>query len=152
MCSIAHLLLTCFCYYTEETELFSVSFHFSHERLSMRFSASMPGRCFRISSNRASAFRLSRPSNVSDDVYTTNKQNGKKGTAKTVVFEKAVNGTYYVVEAAPDTAKKTNFIVSTYMSKKAQKKQPPYPSLAKKARALRPNTQQEWLLMTMYHR
>ena len=45
-------------------------FHFSHERFSMCFSASMPGRCFRISSNRASAFRLSRPSNASDDVLT----------------------------------------------------------------------------------
>ncbi len=91
----------------------------------MRLSASMHGRCFRISSNRASAFRLSRPSNVSDDVYTTNKQNGKKGTAKTVVFEKAVNGTYYVVEAVPDTAAKTTYIVSAYMSKKGAKKAAP---------------------------
>ena len=57
--------------------------------------------------------------------YTTNKQNGEKGTAKTVVFEKAVNGTYYVVEAAPDTAAKTTYIVSAYMSKMGAKKAAP---------------------------
>ena len=57
--------------------------------------------------------------------YTTNKQNGEKGTAKTVVFEKAVNGTYYVVEAVPDTAAKTTYIVSAYMSKKGAKKAAP---------------------------
>lgn len=38
--------------------------------------------------------------------YTTVKQNGYTGQAKTVVFEKAVDGTYYVVEAVPDTKKK----------------------------------------------
>ena len=59
------------------------------------------------------------------EAYSTSKPNGKSGTAKTVVFEKAVNGTYYVVEAAPDTAKKTNFIVSTCMSKKGAKKSSP---------------------------
>ena len=83
--------------------------------------------------------------------HSTNKPNGKRGTAKTVVFEKAVNGTYYVIEAVPDTAKKTNFIVSAYMSKNGAKKQPPRPSLAKKARALRPNTQGGWLLIILYH-
>lgn len=59
------------------------------------------------------------------EAYVTVKQNGKHGTAKTVVFEKAVNGTYYVVEAVPDTAKKTNFIVSAYMSKNGAKKTAP---------------------------
>lgn len=49
--------------------------------------------------------------------YTTNKPNGKSGLAKTVVFEKAVNGTYYVVEAVPDTKAKTTYVVSAYMSK-----------------------------------
>ena len=51
--------------------------------------------------------------------YVTNKPNGKHGNAQTVVFTKAVNGTYYVVEAVPDTAKKTVFVVSAYMQKKA---------------------------------
>ena len=57
--------------------------------------------------------------------YVTVKPNGKRGTAKTVVFEKAVNGTYYVVEAVPDTAAKTTYIVSAYMSKNGAKKTAP---------------------------
>ena len=56
------------------------------------------------------------------EAYSTNKANVKRGTAKTVVFEKAVNGTYYVVEAVPDTAANTTYIVSAYMSKKGAKK------------------------------
>lgn len=59
------------------------------------------------------------------EAYSTNKPNGKSGTAKTVVFEKAVNGTYYVVEAVPDTAAKTTYIVSAYMSKNGAKKTAP---------------------------
>lgn len=59
------------------------------------------------------------------EAYSTNKANGKRGTAKTVVFEKAVNGTYYVVEAVPDTAANTTHIVSAYMSKKGAKKAAP---------------------------
>lgn len=59
------------------------------------------------------------------EAYSTNKPNGKRGTAKTVVFEKAVNGTYYVVEAVPDTAAKTTYIVSAYMSKNGAKKTAP---------------------------
>lgn len=62
--------------------------------------------------------------------YVTVKPNGKHGRARTVVFEKAVNGTYYAIEAVPDTAKKTTYIVSAYMSKNGAKKQPPRPSLA----------------------
>ena len=50
--------------------------------------------------------------------YTTVKPNGKTGTAQTVRYEKAVNGTFYVVEAVPDTNAKTAFIVSAYMTKK----------------------------------
>lgn len=46
--------------------------------------------------------------------YTTVKPNGRPGQAQTVIFEKAVNGTYYVVEAVPDTKAKTTFIVSAY--------------------------------------
>lgn len=49
--------------------------------------------------------------------YVTVKPNGKHGLAKTVVFSKAVNGTYYVVEAVPDTRAKTVYVVSTYMQK-----------------------------------
>ena len=49
--------------------------------------------------------------------YTTVKPNGKTGQAQTVVFSKAVNGTYYTVVAAPDTKAKTLFVVSAYMKK-----------------------------------
>ena len=49
--------------------------------------------------------------------YVTNKANGMPGQAKTVLFSKKVNGTYYVVEAVPDTKAKTVFVVSTYMQK-----------------------------------
>lgn len=49
--------------------------------------------------------------------YATPKSNGRNGLAKTVKFSKAVNGTYYVVEAVPDTAKHTTYIVSAYMTK-----------------------------------
>ncbi len=49
--------------------------------------------------------------------YRTNRGNGKQGPAKTVVFSKAVNGTYYVVEAVPDTKARTTYIVSAYMAK-----------------------------------
>lgn len=59
------------------------------------------------------------------EAYVTVKQNGKHGRAHTVVFEKAVNGTYYVIEAVPDTAKKTTYIVSAYMSKNGAKKTAP---------------------------
>ena len=48
--------------------------------------------------------------------YVTN-ENGKDRPAKTVVFSKAENGTYYVVEAVPDTSKRTTYIVSAYMTK-----------------------------------
>lgn len=51
--------------------------------------------------------------------YTTMKPNGKPGTAQTVVYEKAVDGKYYVVEAVPDTKAKTAFVVSAYMQKRA---------------------------------
>ena len=50
--------------------------------------------------------------------YQTVKPNGIPGQAKTVVFSKAVNGTYYVIEAVPGTKAKTVFILSAYMSSK----------------------------------
>ena len=49
--------------------------------------------------------------------YVTNRGNGRIGPARTVVFSKAVNGIYYVVEAAPNARNKTNYIVSAYMAK-----------------------------------
>ena len=55
----------------------------------------------------------------------TVKPNGKHGMARTVVFEIAENGTYYVIEAVPDTAKKTNLIVSAYILKNGAKKTAP---------------------------
>ena len=52
--------------------------------------------------------------------YTTIKPNGKPGQADTVKYIKAVNGTYYVVEAVPDTKAKTTYIVSAYMDNKIE--------------------------------
>lgn len=54
--------------------------------------------------------------------YTTIKPNGRPKRAQSVVYEKAVNGTYYVVEAVPDTKSKTAYIVSAYMSKNPNEK------------------------------
>ena len=48
--------------------------------------------------------------------YQTVKPNGRPGKTDTVIFSKAVNGTYYVIEAVPVTKKKTVFITSAYMS------------------------------------
>ena len=50
--------------------------------------------------------------------YRTNRANGRQGPSRTVIFSKAVNGTYYVVEATPDTRSRTNFVVSAYMNNK----------------------------------
>lgn len=57
--------------------------------------------------------------------YTTIKENGKAGLADTVRYIKAVNGTYYVVEAVPNTKSKTTYIVSAYMSKNKEGTQYP---------------------------
>lgn len=43
---------------------------------------------------------------------------GKSRGARSVLVSKKVNGTYYVVEAVPDTSKNTAYIVSAYMNKK----------------------------------
>lgn len=48
--------------------------------------------------------------------YVTN-VDGKNRPAKTVLFSKAVNGTYYAVEAVPDTSKHITYITSAYMTK-----------------------------------
>lgn len=51
--------------------------------------------------------------------YTQPSRNGRSSkNAKTVVFAKKINGTYYVVEAVPETNKKTVHIVSAYINKK----------------------------------
>ena len=55
--------------------------------------------------------------------------------AQTVVIKKKVNGTYFVVEAVPDTKKKTLFVVSAYMSQNGQKETAP--SLSGDAEAYR---------------
>lgn len=49
--------------------------------------------------------------------YRTNRKDGTQGPSKTVVFSKKVDNTYYLVEAVPDTAAKTVYVVSAYMQK-----------------------------------
>ena len=44
-------------------------------------------------------------------------RNGKSVSSKTIVFSKKVNGTYYVVEAVPDTKAKCVYIYTAYMNK-----------------------------------
>ena len=80
--------------------------------------------------------------------YVTN-ADGKNRPAKTVLFSKAVNGTYYVVEAVPDTTKHTTYIVTAYMEKKSQQASSP-PMLS--PRRKRPNPKPTFLLVIkMYH-
>jgi hypothetical protein len=54
--------------------------------------------------------------------YVYQNQHGRNAHAQTVVLKKKVNGTYFVVEAVPDTNKKTVFITSAYMSKGGEQK------------------------------
>lgn len=56
------------------------------------------------------------------DAYWETKPNGHNRRAQTVLFKKKVNGTYYVVEAAPVTKAKSLYVVSAYMdgTKKAE--------------------------------
>lgn len=49
--------------------------------------------------------------------YVYQNKYGRNANAQTVIMKKKVNGTYFVVEAVPDTSKKTVFITSAYMSK-----------------------------------
>lgn len=51
------------------------------------------------------------------DAYWEPAGNGKNRRARTIVFSKKVNGTYYVVEATPITKAQSVYIVSAYMSK-----------------------------------
>ena len=41
-----------------------------------------------------------------------------------VIFNKKINGTFYVVEAVPITAKKTLFVTSAYINKKGAEQIP----------------------------
>lgn len=56
------------------------------------------------------------------DAYWETKENGHNRRATTVVFSKKVNGTYYVVEAAPVTKAKSLYVVSAYMENGAKNK------------------------------
>ena len=67
--------------------------------------------------------------------YVYQNQHGRNANAQTVVIKKKVNGTYFVVEAVPDTKKKTLFVVSAYMNKNGQKETAP--SLSGNAEASR---------------
>ena len=53
--------------------------------------------------------------------YRYQDSDGKQVHAQTVLIKKKVNGTYFVVEAVPDTKKKTLYVLSAYMSKNGQK-------------------------------
>lgn len=53
-------------------------------------------------------------------------ENGYNRTAKTVLYEKVLGGnSYYVVQAVPDTKKKTLYIVSAFIGKSGYKKEAP---------------------------
>lgn len=58
----------------------------------------------------------------STSAYRYQNAEGKQVHAQTVLIKKKVNGTYFVVEAVPDTKKKTLYVVSAYMSKNGQQK------------------------------
>ena len=58
------------------------------------------------------------------EAYTTIKENGKPGQADTVIYSKKINGTFYVVEAVPDTKAKTLFVVSAYINKEGSTQLP----------------------------
>ena len=67
--------------------------------------------------------------------YVYQNEKGRNVHAQTVILKKKVNGTYFVVEAVPDTKKKTLFIVSAYMSQNGQNETAP--SLSGDAEAYR---------------
>lgn len=67
--------------------------------------------------------------------YRYQDSDGKQVHAQTVLIKKKVNGTYFVVEAVPDTKKKTLYVLSAYMSKNGQKET--VPSLVGDAEAYR---------------
>lgn len=52
------------------------------------------------------------------NAYKTPKGEGKSKNAKTVVYVKKINGTYYLVQALPESKAKSLYIVSAYINKK----------------------------------
>lgn len=71
-------------------------------------------------------FALKNPDSIvnagTTKAYVTN-QNGKMKPAKTVLYEKQNgNGSYYVVQAVPDTNKKTLYIVTAFIGKSGYRK------------------------------
>lgn len=50
--------------------------------------------------------------------YKTPKGNGKNKNADTVLYSKKINGTYYLVQAIPDSKQRTLYIVTAYINKK----------------------------------
>lgn len=56
----------------------------------------------------------------SSSAFTITKNNGQQKSAPTVIYSKAINGTFYVVEAVPDTKNKTVNIVTAYTQQKGQ--------------------------------
>lgn len=56
----------------------------------------------------------------STSAFTITKKNGQQKSAPTVIYSKAINGTFYVVEAVPDTKNKTVNIVTAYTQQKGQ--------------------------------
>ena len=57
--------------------------------------------------------------------YRYQDESGKQVHSQTVLIKKKVNGTYFVVEAVPDTKKKTLYVLSAYMNKNGQKETAP---------------------------
>ena len=52
------------------------------------------------------------------EAYTTMKNNGRPKTANTVEYSKKINGTFYVVQAIPDTKRRTLYVVSAFIDNK----------------------------------
>ncbi|MDD3243529.1 MAG: hypothetical protein PHD32_07395 [Eubacteriales bacterium] len=71
------------------------------------------------------------------EIRGRNGQKGKDATknnkpAKSVIYQKRINGNYYVLEAVPDTSKQICYIVSAF---KAAANKAPYGNIAKKIQA-----------------
>ena len=64
----------------------------------------------------------------STSAYTEQKADGRSHPVKAVRFSKKVNGTYFVVEAVPNTKAKAVYVVSAYMLEEGKR---PYGRAAK---------------------
>lgn len=56
----------------------------------------------------------------STSAFTITKKNGQQKSAPTVIYSKAINGTFYVVEAVPDTKRRCVVVTSAYTSNKRE--------------------------------